>query len=246
MSVTTAPPLPTVRPGVQDRRPVGVMLLGFTVVNFAVVALLSAAFGWPGVLGEPASVALPAFAANQTAIVTGFYLFVLLSVLLVPISIGLYRLAPRVGLMAPTVAAFGILSGAFQLLGWIRWPLTVPALADTYLDPATPESVRTATVATYDLVNGYAGGALGEHLGWLFQAAWGVGIALLLVRAQVVPAWLGVSGAALTVVWAVPFLLGGAVAALGDGVAATVGFTAYSLWFLWVGVLGLLLVRTPR
>ncbi len=70
------------------RRALGGLLLVFAVVNFAAVALLGAAFGWPAVLDEPASVALAAFAQNQGAIVLGFYTFTLLSILLVPISLG--------------------------------------------------------------------------------------------------------------------------------------------------------------
>lgn len=98
-------------------------------------------------------------------------------------SLGLHRLtATGAALLAPTITAFGVLAGAFQTLGWIRWPFAAPQLARTYLDPATPEDTRAAAAASYDLINSYAGGALGEHLGWLFQAGWGIGIALLIAR----------------------------------------------------------------
>ena len=38
---------------------------------------------------------------------------------------------------------------------------------------------------SYAVLNSYAGGALGEYLGWLFQALWAIGITLLLLRSRV-------------------------------------------------------------
>ncbi|HJX42449.1 MAG TPA: DUF4386 family protein [Geodermatophilus sp.] len=243
------PPVPS--PTRTDvRRPTGWLLIGTTVVNVAAVAVLSTVFAWPGVLDEGAAVALPAFAAEQTWIVSAFYAFALASILLVPISLGLHRIVDPTGsrapLLAPTVTAAGILTGVFQVLGWIRWPLTVPGLADAYLDPAATDAQRTATASSYDLVNAYAGGALGEHLGWLFQAAWGLGIAVLLLRTRATSRVLAVTGAVLTVAWSVPFLLADAVPAAGAGLLGTAGFTAYALWFAWNAALGIALLRARR
>ena len=229
------------------RRPLAALLIVFAIGNAVAAGVLGAVFGWPAVLGEPASVALPMFAENQAAIVSGFYLFIVLSVLLVPISLGFYRLTASGGsLLAPTVAAFGILAGAFQLMGWIRWPFVVPDLARAFLDPAATTGVRDATASSYELINSYAGAGLGEHLGWLFQAAWGLGIALLMVRTGVLSRTIAMTGGVLTAVWAVPFLLGSAVPVLGDDIVSTAGFVAYALWFVWNGVAGAGLLRRAR
>lgn len=230
-----------------DRRSTAALLLGFTVLNLVAVALLAAAYGWPAVLDEPAAVVLPAFAAAQAAVVAGFLLQTLLSVALVPIAIGLHReVGGGTRLWPLTVAGFGILSGLTQTLGWIRWPIVVPGLADTWLDPATAPEVRTAAEVSYDLLNSYAGGALGEYLGWLFQALWAVGIAALLVRARVVGPATAVVGLGLTAVWGLSFLGGPFAPALAEGPFGTAGFTAYGLWFLWLGAVGLALLRTVR
>lgn len=228
------------------RRPLAALLVGTSVANIAVVGFMSG-LGWPAVLDEPGTVALRIFADNETAMVTGFYLFTLLSALLVPISLGFHRLTEQRGpLLAPTVTSLGILAGVFQILGWIRWPFAVPALARTYLDPASTQSVRDGAATSYDLLNAYAGGALGEHLGWLFQAAWGIGIAVLLLRTTLVSRAVVVTGGVLTTLWAVPFLLGNAIPALGAGLPATVGFTAYGLWFAWNAAAGISLLRRTR
>lgn len=228
-------------------RPTGVLLLVFAVLNLVAVALLAVTFGWPTVLGEPAATVLPIFAANRAAVVTGFMLFTLLSVALIPISLGLHReIADRRpgGLWLPTITALGVVVGVVQTLGWIRWPLVVPGLAATFLDPATSPALRTATEASYELLNSYAGAALGEYLGWLFQAGWAVGIALLLLRAGVVGRLTAIVGLVLTGAWASSFVVGPFVPVLAEGPAAALAFAAYGLWFLWLGAIGLPLLRT--
>lgn len=228
-----------------DRRPTGALLLGFAVLNLAAVVLLAVAFGWPAVLGAPAAVALPAFAAAAPAVVSGFLLFTLLSVALVPISLGVHRVVGGNGLWLSTVTAFGILSGLAQTLGWIRWPLVVPGLATTWLDPATGPELRAATASSYELINSYAGAALGEYLGWLFQAPWAVGIAVLLARSGAIGRSTAAVGLGLTAVWALSFLVGPFVPVLADGLAGSAAFTAYGVWFLWLGAVGSRLVRVP-
>lgn len=229
-----------------DARTTGILLMTFTVVNLAVVILLGAVFGWPAVLDEPAATALAAFDAARAPIVAGFVLFTLLSVALVPISIGLHLLVAErrpAGLWLASVTVFGVLGGLAQTLGWIRWPLVVPGLADTYLDPATSPELRAATEASYELLNSYAGGALGECLGWLFQALWAFGVAVLLLRAGIVGRRTALAGLAMTAVWALAFLVGPAVPALVDGPLGTVSFVAYGGWFFWLGAVGIVLLR---
>lgn len=227
-----------------DRRSTAALLLGFTVLNLAAAVLLGAAYGWPAVLDEPAAVVLPAFAAAQTAVVAGFLLQTLLSVALVPITIGLHHEVGGGSRLWPlTVAGFGILSGLTQTLGWIRWPIVVPGLAESWLDPATTPGTRAALEAAYETLNSYAGGALGEYLGWLFQALWAIGITVLLVRSRVVGPVAALIGAALTAVWALSFLVGPFAPALAEGLFGTAGFSAYAGWFLWLGAVGLVLLR---
>ncbi len=230
-----------------DRRSTAALLLGFAVLNLVAAAVLGAAYGWPAVLDEPAAVVLPAFAAAQGAVVAGFLLQTLLSVALAPISIGLHRETGGGTRLWPlTVAALGVLSGLAQTLGWIRWPIVVPGLAAAWLDPATPPEVRAATEVSYDVLNSYAGGALGEYLGWLFQALWAVGIAVLLVRSRTVGGTTAVVGLGLTALWAASFLVGPFLPVLAEGLFGTAAFTAYALWFFWLGAVGLVLLRTAR
>ncbi len=230
-----------------DRRSTAVGLLAFAVLNLVAVVVLNAAFGWPAVLGDPAAEVLPKFADAQVIITIGFLLQVALSVALVPIAIGLHReMNGGVRLWPLSVATFGILTGVTQTLGWIRWPITMPGLAETWVDPATTPEVLRVTEASFDLLNAYAGNALGEYLGWLFQALWAIGITTLLYRSGIAGSgmrWLGIG---LTGLWAIAFLVGPFASALSAEPFASVGFTAYGLWFFWLGAIGYFLLRPVK
>jgi hypothetical protein len=142
----------------------GALLIIAAVLAAAGAAWLSSVFDWPDVLDAPGSVALPSFLASESAVRTAFYLLLVSSLLLIPVAIYLEQLVggpARPGVRV--VTAFGVLGGFAQILGWVRWPVTVPHLADAYA--TSDESTRSAISASYDVLNRYAGGALGEHMG---------------------------------------------------------------------------------
>jgi hypothetical protein len=206
---------------------------------------LSVTFGWPDVLDVPAAEALPAFARIAGTVQTLFVLQMTASLLLVPGVIALHRLlASSRGTDAAllTVTAFGVVAPVVQCLGWVRWPLVVPALAERYLDPSATGRAKAAAAAGYDLLNAYAGGALGEHLGWLLQGVWAVGVAVLAWRAaDVAPTWLRGSLAVLAVAWSVTLVPAGW---FDDDALTAVGSTVYAVWYLGLLVLGVVLLRS--
>ena len=221
----------------------GALLVASGVLGIGGYAVLGTTFGWPAVLDEPGTSALDAFVDAQAWVRFGFYLFLLSSLVLIPAAIGLSDdLAPD-STAGRSVAAFGVLGAFAQLLGWVRWPIAVPGLADAWTDPTATATQREATAAAYDVLNGYAGGALGEHLGWLLQGIWAVAVAVLLLRSRRVPRWFAGLGIALAGGWA---LTVPPATAIGLETLELVGLTVYSLWYLWLVALGALLVRRPR
>ena len=219
------------------RSPATGLLMVLAAVSAGVGStILGGAFDWPASLDLPAAEALPAFAEHETAIRIGFYLNLLSSLALVPVAYGLAARAGWTGAPGRTLTAFGVGGAFMQVLGWVRWPLVVPGLADRYLaaEPGSPE--RAAVGAGYDLINAYAGGAVGEHLGWVLQGIWAVGTGILLVRSRLLPVWLSALGAGLAVLW-LPLT---AASGFGShaGVLGTVAGGVYTLWFLWLAAAG--------
>lgn len=223
------------------RRPAwtGAFLIASAVLSIGGYLVLGTRFGWPAVLDDPAASALDAFVQAQAWVRFGFYLFLLSSLALIPAAVGLHDLLGRHSPGSVSVAALGVLGAFAQMLGWVRWPIAVPGLADAWADPAATATEREATAAAYDVLNGYAGGALGEHLGWLLQGIWAVGVAALLLRSGRVPRWFAVLGLSLAGVWA---LAVPTATAVGLGTLEFWGLNVYTAWYLWLLALGVLLL----
>jgi hypothetical protein len=231
---------------VSDRRTAALSLVASGTLAAVASIGLSVRFGWPDILDAPAAEVLPAFAEVAGTVQVLFLLQMAGSLVLVPGVVALHLLLARsrgTDAALLTVTTFGVLAPLVQSLGWIRWPLVVPGLADRYLDPSASDASIQATAATYELINAYAGGALGEHLGWLLQGVWAVGLAVLAWRAaDVAPTWLRRTLAVLAVAWTVTLVPAGW---LGSDALTAIGSTVYSVWYLALLVLGARLLRSP-
>lgn len=216
----------------------GVLLIASAVLAAIGSLWLSTAFGWPEILDAPGSEALPAFRAAEVAVRTAFYLLLISSLLLIPAAIYLEQVLGGPARPAVrAVTAFGVLGGFSQILGWVRWPVTVPHMSDAYA--AAEGASAGAVAASYDVLNRYAGGALGEHLGWLFQGLWAIGIAVLLLRVTGIPRWFAAVGLVLAVLW-LPMVWGSGLVAVEW--LAPVGSSISVLWYLWLLALGLIIM----
>ncbi len=227
------------------RRPVdGLLLVLASILAGVGSVVLMTQFGWPDVLDAPGTEALPAFAEDATAIRAAFYALLASSLLLIPAAVTLQDVvSARATSAVRVVTVFGVLGGFSQILGWVRWPVTVPVLSERYSDAsAAGDQSATSIAAAYDVLNRYAGGALGEHLGWLFQGVWAVGLAILLLRVTAVPRWLSWTGLVVSLVW---WPLTWASGLIDAEVTTLVGFPANTVWYLWLLVLGVVLASRP-
>lgn len=221
-------------------RVAGTSLLASALLSVLGYVILGSQFGWPDVLDQPGTTALDAFVAAETAARIGFTVFVFSSLALIPAAVAVGELMRAWGSLATTLVAFGALAGFAQVLGWVRWPLVLPGLADAWVAAEGDRVERTALASSYDLLNAYGGGALGEHLGWLLQAIWAVGVAVWLVRARVTARWFAWTGLVLSVVWGA--LVPVATSARLDAVEFW-GLNVYTAWYVWTLALGVQLLR---
>ena len=180
----------------------GVLLLAVlhAVLAAAAYFVLAGVFGFPDILRQPGEAVLEAFTRNTGIIRVAYYAFTLSSVLLVPIAVlarrGTAWEAPG---LIEVAAGFGLLAGFSQVLGFSRWPLYIPFLADSFAaaSPGSPEA--DAIVLLYEAANRYSGMTVGEHLGWLFQGLWLVCLGSAVVRQRAATPWLGWLGVAIGV-----------------------------------------------
>jgi hypothetical protein len=242
LEVTMSMPatLATSAPGLTHttRRVTGALLIAAALLAAVGAGWLSAVFTWPDILDAPGAEAIPAFMAAESAVRTAFYLMLLSSLALFPAAIYLEQVVGGPATPAVrTVTAFGVLGGFAQILGWVRWPVTMPHLAQSY-GSAEP-SAQTSIAASYEVLNRYAGGALGEHLGWLLQGLWAVGLAILLLRVVGVPRWFSYLGLALSLLW-LPMTWGSGLFDIEW--LAPVGSSISVAWYLWLLALGVVVM----
>jgi hypothetical protein len=233
--------------GIIPRRLAGALLILTPVAFNLLFTLLSLRFEYPDILREPAGYVLERFDAGGAGLVAIWYGFMLTAVLFIPLAV-LVHVALKGGQRAEgapfylgLATAFGVIAGAVQFLGLVRWPFLVPYLAGAYTDPASTEATRQAVTVVFEAFNLYAGVAVGEHLGYLFTALWSALIAVTVLRSTMFGrlrrplGLLGLISAAGILVGTLEFA--------GLAVAADAVTVAYILWSAWLFVFGVALLR---
>jgi hypothetical protein len=176
------------------RRLTGGLLIAVPVAFSAIFVALGAVFDYPDILDAPTDEVLRRFVAEGDGLVALWYGFMLTAVMFVPVAVLLPRVLGMGGALGAAAVVFGVLAAAVQFLGLARWPFLVPYLAETYLDPQASPAAREAAAVTFQAFHDYAGGAIGEHLGYLFTAVWTLLLAAGLLRVTGRP-WLAGLGA---------------------------------------------------
>ena len=214
------------------------LLIAVPVLFMLFYGLLTMTFDYPGILGEPPGEILRRFAAGGPSLVLLWYGFALTPALFIPAAILLRRAFPTTSAVLDLVVPLGVLAGLTQVLGLIRWPFLVPELARTFLDPAASEATQAAALTVFAAFHQYAGVAIGEHLGYLFTAAWTLVIAGAMLKASVFRPWLGWVGIGSAV-----GILVGLLEPAGFALAGTINAIAYLAWSLWLVATGISLLR---
>ena len=125
-----------------SRKITAALLITATVLTNAAFTVLGIVFNYPDVLKEPVEEILAKFRASENAVRFWFALLALSAALFAPIAIGVGRLSThRVMRVAVPV---GIAAEVVQVIGLLRWPLLVPAVAAdaSSPDPATAAAAR--------------------------------------------------------------------------------------------------------
>jgi hypothetical protein len=215
------------------------LLIAMPIVFNVFFALLQSAFEYPDILRRPPDEVLRRFAAGGERLILLWYGFALTPALFLPAAVLLRRALRRDEAAVLALATpLAIAASLVQLLGLLRWPFLVPELARLYLDPATDAATRAATLAIFVAFHQYLGVAVGEHLGYLFTAAWTAVIATAMLGSPHFRSWWGWVGLVAAV-----GILAGLLEPAGVVVAGTINALSYILWSLWLIGSGVALLR---
>ena len=214
-------------------RLLGGLFIAEAVLAFAPIAVLGPAFGWPASLRQPAATQLTAIAAQPDALALGYGLYLLYSILIAPVMIGLAARALG-GLgrpIAATVAAFAALSALARSIGILRWLTVLPALAQSHA--GADAAARAQIELVFSAITSYGGG-IGELLGVSILMALSLGLLCVqALRTGALPRWLAALGLVTSLALA-------SVASPSFGLALAlpiaVGGTLLSVWMLAAGI----------
>jgi hypothetical protein len=212
---------------------VGLLSAGFLI--------LAEQFSFPEILRASAQERLALFRENQSVIVAAYYMMGLTGITQIALAVVFHQCFARSGstlLVAALVA--GVLGGAFQAMGFMRWPIAVPYLAEQ-MAAAPSDDVRNVIALIEGLLNRYAGMVVGEHLGFLGQGFWTVFISSAMFRTPLFAWPYGAVGMVLGFA-----ILAGALEQLGPPFEAIglLSVPASAAWLGWLLMCGVSLART--
>ena len=216
----------------------GLLLVVVPIAFNVTFVLLQRAFEYPDILRKPTDYVLRRFKEGGAPLRRLWYAFALSAVLFTPVPVLVQQVfQPDAPWFLAVGTALGVLAGAVQFLGLIRWSFLVPSLADTYTHPESTQATRESVAVVFQAFHRYAGVAIGEHLGYLFTSAWTILLCIAIVQTDVVNplfGWLGVVPA--IGVWV------GVFEETGFKAAGAINAISYILWSVWLIAFGVALL----
>ena len=216
----------------------GLLLIIVPIAFNVTFLLLGKAFEYPGILRKPTDYVLRQFKAGGASLRRLWYVFMFSAVLFTPVPVLVQQLfQPEVPGFLMVGTAIGVLAGAVQFLGLIRWPFLVTTLADLYTQPDATQATRDAVAVVFQAFHRYAGVAIGEHLGYIFTSIWTILVCIaIIVTGLVSPlfGWLGILPAL--------GVFTGVFEETGFKPAGAINAISYLLWSAWLIALGVSLL----
>lgn len=215
-----------------------------TIIHVLALAVgfnaLAIVFEFPDILRQTAEYRLTLFTENSGIIIPVYYLLALTGFTQIILSILLHQsFDNQKSSLTLLTTTFGVLTGIFQTLGFIRWPIVVPYFAE-----AMNSGVSMDTIAFVEgMLNRYAGMAIGEHLGFLCLAVWTTLLGISMLRHRLFSRGLGWTG---IIIGFFSFLmsletLGGMLTIFGE-----LTWPVNAAWMIWLVVMAISLLRTDE
>ena len=201
------------------------LIIAQVFVSLVAFLVLMSVFQFPDILRENSAVRLALFLKNQDVVIPMYYLLALTGIMNVMIASLIFYLFEKKSSVLVLALVFGVLTGIFQTIGFIRWPFLIPYLAN--LQGTSSELIPILEGA----FNRYAGMAIGENLGFLMQGLWTVCLSIVFLQNKYVSDILskyGIGIGILTVIMAFE-TFGGSFSFLGE-----LTNPVESAWYIWL------------
>lgn len=160
--------------------------------GLSVLPVLDGAFQFPDVLRLPALERLALFPDHQDTILPAYWALTLSGFTQVFAATFLaLALRPYTGVLTTLALVLGTVAGLALVLGFGRWAVLMPYLAEQMADPNISDGARDIIGLIEGSFNGYAGLLVGEHLSYIAMGFWLLLAGLGIRRSGVLDARLG-------------------------------------------------------
>jgi len=206
------------------------LIVSQVLVSVVAFLVLMIVFQFPDILRESSAVRLDLFVKNQGVIIPTYYLLALTGIMNTMIAALIFYLFEKKSAILVLALVFGVLTGIFQAIGFIRWSFLIPYLAN--LQTSSSE----LTPILEGAFNRYAGMAIGENLGFVMQGLWTICLSLAFAQNKYVSNTLskyGMGIGVLTVLMAFE-TFGGSLSILGELVNPVEA--AWYIWLIFVAI----------
>lgn len=207
-----------------------IIIIAQVLVSVVAFLVLMAIFQFPDILRESSTVRLALFVENQDVIIPTYYLLALTGIMNIVIASLIFYIFEKKSLILVLSLVFGILTGIFQTIGFIRWSFLIPYLSNLQ---DTPDELITVLEGAF---NSYAGMAIGENLGFLMQGLWTICLSIAFLQNKYLSNVLSKYGliiGGLTVLMAFE-TFGGSLTILGELVNPVE--TAWYIWLVFIAI----------
>ncbi len=205
------------------------LFVGFTI--------LASVFEFPDILRQTAPYRLNLYRDNQAIVQPTYWLLAMTGFTQIAIAVFLFRsFRDRDTTVLTFALLFGVLTGILQALGFIRWAILIPYLAEQMTAPTATATTREAIALIEGAFNHYAGMAVGEHTANICLGLWTFLLGVAMLRSSLFDsrlAWVGILLSPLAFILALEQL--GLSGWLLD-VVTDFGFPAWAVWLLVVAV----------
>jgi hypothetical protein len=229
----------------------GLFIAGAILVNIPYMILVMN-FDYPDILREAPGIILTRFAQGGPGLIWTWLSFawvgapILLGIILLPRVLERPNQRSNSADLAKAGMYFGVIGAVAQIIGLLRWPFVVPALAASYAGGPVSPATQVALESVFQAVHQYGGVVLGEHIGQTFTIIWMVLTSASMLGKEDIRRWIPLSGFFASAIY---FLAQGELLATvipGFPHWANAGLIGSLLWLGWMIALGVTIITKER
>jgi hypothetical protein len=215
----------------------------FLFVNSRVLGSVS---GFPDIQFAGVDALLTRVHQSGTAGIIAWYVYIIPGILYIVSTVMFHKVLQPEGIPWLSVATtMGVVAWAIQFFGLVRWIFVYPYLGNVWTSTNDPTTRETVTIV-FNVMNNYAGFALGQTIGIHLTAIWLALVGIAIRKSPLFKPWLGY----VAIFTAIGIAVGN-IGALGSVIPriSTRSFfnVAAYFWyasFAWMIYLGLIMMRS--